>query len=216
MRRKGKLLCAVLAVSLLITYAGAAIDRNEPLVGIYDMDGHWSSKQVGFIIGRELVDTITDTTFEPDTLATRVTLVIAFYRLMNEPRVFTPHNFEDVLKTASYSNAVSWSQYMSIVNGYNATTFGPDDPITREQLAALIYRYADYTRCDVSGRADLSEFTDMDTIGEWAVEAMEWCVDTGIITGRAGLKQGQIDPQGNATRAELCAVLQRFIAYAEF
>lgn len=216
MLKAKKLFSIVLALILAVTYAGATVDRNNPLQGITDMDGHWSSKQVGFIRGRELVDTVTDSTFEPDTLASRVTLVVALYRLTNEPRVFTPHSFEDVPKTASYSNAVSWSQFMSIVNGYNSTTFGPDDPITREQLAAVIFRYADFSRCDVSGRAELSEFVDEDKVSEWAVTAMQWCVDTEIITGRAGLKQGQIDPQGNATRAELCTILQRFIEYSGF
>ena len=92
------------------------------------------------------------------------------------------------------------------MNGYSQTTFGPNDTITREQLAATLYKYAAYKGEDVSARADLSAYTDQPSA--WATETMQWAVAEGLISG---VTNDELRPQGNATRAQVAAILQRFL-----
>ena len=102
---------------------------------------------------------------------------------------------------------MAWAAANGIVTGYDANTFGPMDPITREQMAAILYRYAAYKGCDVSGLADLSSFTDAGSVSAYAETAMAWAVDAGLITG---MTETTLVPQGSATRAQASTILMRY------
>ena len=103
--------------------------------------------------------------------------------------------------------AVYWARLNGIAGGYDDATFGPNDPITREQMAAILYRYAQYKGYDVSAKADLNKFTDADEISNYALEALQWANAEGLINGKG---DGVLDPKGQATRAEAAAILMRF------
>ena len=111
------------------------------------------------------------------------------------------------MDTDSYTEGVRWASSVGVVGGYPNGSFGPNDPITREQMAAMLYRYADYKGCDVTDLADLSAFTDAEDISGYAVTALRWANEAGI---EGGYGDGTLDPQGNATRAQAAAMLQRF------
>lgn len=107
-----------------------------------------------------------------------------------------------------YTDAVNWAASKGIVKGYSDTVFAPSDTVTREQLAVILYRYAEYKEYDVSAKGDLATFVDSTDTSSWAAEAMEWAVGSGLLTGKDG---GRLDPTGTATRAEIATILMRFV-----
>jgi len=139
-------------------------------------------------------------TFAPNTNATRATIVEWIWRMEGRPVVYGVA-FDD---TTAMSAA--WAASAGIVNGYGNGKFGPDDLVTREQLAAILYRYANYKGINTNARGDLSKFSDAAKISDYAVEPMQWAVGVGMING---YPNGTVAPQGNATRAELTALLNR-------
>ena len=148
-----------------------------------------------------------ETTCEPNTTTTRAMLVTVLYRLENKPEISSIGIFDDVPEGEYYSEAVAWAAANGIVNGYGDGTFGPDDILTREQMAAIMYRYAKYKGYDVSDRANLSDFTDADEISGYAAEAMAWVNAEGIINGTS---ETTLEPVGDATRCQFAAILYRF------
>ena len=116
--------------------------------------------------------------------------------------------FPDVDAAAWYADAVAWASGNGIVTG-TGSGFEPDGQITREQLATILYRYADFLGLDTSAAGALSQFSDGDKVSAWAEEAMQWAVGSGLLTGKGN---GTVDPTGNATRAEVAAILQRMVA----
>ena len=117
-------------------------------------------------------------------------------------------SFNDVPLNMYYSPSVKWASGNGIISGYENGEFRPDEPITREQIVAIIHRFAIYAGLDTSSTSDLDDFSDGDGVSSWALEAMRWAVDLGIIGGRA---DGTIDPQGLAQRAEVAAIIHRFL-----
>lgn len=146
-----------------------------------------------------------DTHFSPHANTTRATVATVLFRLDGEKQGNAQGGFADVVPGAWYADAVAWASGKGVVKGYDANTFAPDDNVTREQLAVMLHRYADPTRKSVK---DLSGFADAGSVSPWAAEAMTWAVEKGIITGKGG---GVLDPQGFAGRAEVCAMLVRFM-----
>ena len=118
--------------------------------------------------------------------------------------------FSDAAEGAWYADAVSWAAENDIVGGYGGGLFGPDDSITREQLAVILYRFALYKGYDLSAGEDfdLSAYADAGDVSEWAIPAMQWACGAGIINGDG---EGSLAPQGEATRAQVAAMLMRFI-----
>ena len=116
--------------------------------------------------------------------------------------------FNDVVAGNWYTNAVVWASGSGIVNGTSATTFDPDGSVTREQIAAILYRYAKTKGWDISGASSLGTFLDGAQVSDWATRAMEWTYAEGLITGKNG---GRLDPQGQASRAEVATILMRFL-----
>ena len=146
--------------------------------------------------------------FSPYLPISRSMAATILHRLAGSSRAGDP-GFPDVEAGTWYTQAVAWAAEEAIVLGYDDGSFGPKDPITREQLAALLYRYAQYQGYDTSGRASLSGYADAVQVSPYARTAMAWAVDTGLFTGRT---QTTLVPGGTATRAELAVILERFAA----
>ena len=149
----------------------------------------------------------TKTTFAPNADLTRAMLVTVLYRAEGEPAVNRSIPFGDVDMGAYYADAVVWAKQNGIVAGYSETSFGPHDNITREQIAAIVYRYAQYKGMNVVTSEDNLHFADSKDISDYAVSAMNWAVGTGLMKGKSTTT---INPKDNATRAEIAAILHRF------
>lgn len=152
----------------------------------------------------------TNTTFAPNEPLTRGMLVAILYRADGEPAVNKSIPFGDVKADMYYANAVVWAQQNGIVNGVSETEFAPDDNITREQIAAIMHRYAQYKGYDVSvgESTNILSYTDAENISEYAISAMQYAVGSGLMKGKT---ESTINPLDNATRSEIAAILQRFI-----
>ena len=149
---------------------------------------------------------ISDTTFNPTGTTTRGMIVTMLYRLEDEP-LAGASEFTDVASGSYYADAVAWAAANGVVKGVTDTTFVPNAAITREQLAAILYRYAQLKEYDVDKTNDLSVYTDAAQISAYATEAMQWANATGLITGNTSTA---LNPKGNATRAEVATILMRF------
>ncbi len=177
---------------------------ENPFTDVSESD--WFYESVKYAAETGLFSGMTDTTFEPDTAITRAMLVTVLWRSEGEPVVNYAMMFSDVDQGAYYGEAVRWAASEGIVKGYDESTFAPDDLITREQIAAILERFAGYKGMTTDETADIGEFADASTVSEWAYENVQWAVGAGIISGRT---DGTFDPLGSATRAETAAMLQR-------
>ena len=166
----------------------------------------WFASAVDYVTGKGMMNGTADNTFSPKANTTRGMVVTVLYRLENQPST-SAASFTDVASGAYYANAVAWANANGIVSGYGSGKFGPNDKVTREQLAAILYRYAQYKKYDVSGANSLDGYTDAQSVSSYAVPALQWANAAGIVTGKSGSK---LDPKGNATRAEVAAMLMRF------
>ena len=173
-----------------------------------DVDtGDWFYDAVVYVYTNGLMDGVSDTEFAPYSTLTRAMVVTILYRYDGSPAVNGASPFADVAEGSWYADAVIWAEGNSIVNGTSETTFSPDSPITREQFAAIMFRYAAYRGYSVSARADLSAYTDAGSISAYAVEAMQWAVAEELISG---VTATTLDPQGYTTRAQAAIILMRF------
>ena len=177
-------------------------------------EGAWYYDAVSYVYANGLMDGVSASEFAPDTTLTRAMLVTILWRMEGEPVVNYLMPFTDVDGGAWYAEAVRWAASEGIVTGVSDTSFAPNAEITREQLAAILWRYAKYKGYDVSigESTNILSYTDFDEIGEYAIPALQWAGGEGIISGRGG---GILDPRGTASRAEAAAMLQRFAASAE-
>ena len=165
----------------------------------------WFCADVRLAYEKGLMKGTDDTHFSPYSNTTRATIATVLFRLAGERQGNAQAAFADVVPGAWYADAVAWASGQGVVKGYDENTFAPNDNVTREQLAVMLYRYAEPTQ---KSAKDLSGFADAGSVSSWAAEAMTWAVDKGIITGKGG---GVLDPQGLASRAEVCAMLVRFM-----
>ena len=173
-----------------------------------DIENHWAKNEIEKAAKRGLFSGTSANTFSPNALTNRGMLVTVLYRLENEPAVKGGSRFTDVTADAWYSKAVAWASENGIVTGYGDGKFGPNDTITREQLASILNRYAKYKGYDVTKTADLSAYTDASTISGWAAGAMKWANAEKLLNGRT---QTTLAPKGTATRAEAAKVLVTFV-----
>ena len=144
--------------------------------------------------------------FGPNDNTTRGQIVTVLYRLEGETTIGTS-KFSDVGANQYYTKAVAWAATNGIVNGYTDTKFAPDDNVTREQLAAILFRYAKFKGYDISAIGNIENFADSSNVSSWAKDALVWNVGVGLING----DNGALRPQGNATRAEIATLLMRFV-----
>lgn len=167
----------------------------------------WYHEYTDYVIGEGLMKGVSSTQFDPNGQLTRAMLVKILYRLENEPAVSAQNVFSDVASGVWYTNAVNWAAEKGIVTGYGNGSFGPNDYITRQELAKILWQYAQYKGYDVGANgAVMPDFVDRDEIASWAAEAMSWAYSRGIITGN----NNRLAPRGQATRAETAAMLYRF------
>lgn len=163
----------------------------------------WYRDAVAYVTSAGLFQGASQTAFLPGGVMTRSMLATVLHRADGTPDGQLP-GFDDVPREQYYTEAVGWAAQRGIITGYNSNSFGPYDPITREQLAVMLWRY---DGCPVSSGTTLT-FTDADRISDYAHDALGWAVNRGILSGRGG---GILDPKGQATRAEVAAVLMRYL-----
>ena len=190
-------------VTVTVTFA------ETPLPFTDVTEGDWFYDAVRCAYETGLMDGVGDNLFAPNSETTRAQLVTILYRLAGQPEPGGDSGFSDVETGIWYTDAVAWAAENGIVNGVSDTEFAPGDDITREQLAAILYRYAAYQGYDVSQRADLSGFGDASSIRGYAQEALSWAHAQGLVLG---FEDGSLRPQGTASRAQIAAVLMRFLA----
>lgn len=169
--------------------------------------GNWFYNSVKYVYDQNLMVGIDATHFAPDLKPSRAMIITALWRVEGEPKVNFNQSFFDVAYSQWYTGAVAWASKNNLVNGFEDGTFRPDDPITREQIAAILYRYAVYKGRDVTAKADLSNYTDFQQISPYAMDALAWSNSAGLIMGT---DWGGLHPGGYATRAEVAMILQRF------
>ncbi|MGN0182105.1 MAG: S-layer homology domain-containing protein [Candidatus Ornithomonoglobus sp.] len=183
-------------------------DAELPFTDVKTSD--WFYDNVRYAYENKLFSGVSDTLFAPDEPMTRAMLVTVLYRAEGEPDMneeIWGYPFEDVDAESWYGAAVYWARNRDIVQGYSEDKFAPDAPVTREQIAAILYRYAEFKGIRTKEIGDLSPFTDAESISKWAQNDVGWAIGKGLLTGRGN---GVLDPIGNATRAEVAAILQRF------
>lgn len=167
----------------------------------------WYADAVSYVAENGIMNGAGNGTFAPDTVMSRAMLVQVLYNLEGKPEA-ADCTFTDVAADAWYADAVAWAADAGIVTGVSDTTFAPDQMMTREQIATILYRYAAYKNYDVTASNDLSSYTDAGQIGSYAVEAMQWANGAGLITGSTATT---LNPLGSATRAEVATILMRFL-----
>ena len=195
----------------MTVYAGWRVDENpgtgvNPFTDISEKD--WFYGDVMFVYENGLMLGTSKTLFSPHGTAMRGMMATILWRMEGSPVPKGKNSFTDVEAGKWYADAITWTTENGIFAGYGKDKFGPDDPITREQLAAIFYRYADYKGYDLTVKGDLDKFKDADKITDYAKTAMQWAVGSGLVKGKSG---NLLDPQGTATRAEIAAMLHRFI-----
>ena len=207
MKRSKRILALLLSMVLLfgmLPMSALAADSTFSDVKTSD----WFYDDVRYVCENGLMNGTGSGTFSPKATTTRGMIVTILYRLSGEPAVSGVCPFGDVAAGKYYEKAITWAAENKIVSGYADGTFGPDNAITREQLAAILYRYAKLKGYDTSKSNKLDSFKDADKVSSWAVEAMQWANAEGLINGKGN---SMLDPQGKATRAETAAILMRFM-----
>lgn len=192
-------------VDISISFAKATNDDN--ITSFSDVKSNaWYAEAVEYVTQKGMMQGVGGSQFAPNDSLTRGMIAQVLYNLENKPGASSAE-FNDVLSGQWYADAVNWAAGKEIVKGYENGGFGPNDAITREQLAAILYRYADVKGYNVSIRAELSGFNDANKISGYAQDALAWAVGNGIVKGN---EDNTIDPTGNATRAEVAMMLMRF------
>lgn len=169
----------------------------------------WFYDPVKYVYEEKLMTGTGANTFAPNLTTTRGMIVSILYRLEGGPQINGSSPFTDVKDDDWYGDAVRWAERAGVVSGTSATTFAPNAAITREQLAAILMNYANYKHENTSARADLSKYSDAGKISSWANDVMAWAVSKGYISGMTATT---LAPQGSATRAQVAAILQRYLA----
>lgn len=183
---------------------------EKPAPDFIDISGHWAEDDILFAASRGLLEGTGDRQFSPDGTATRAQLAAILWRMEGSPAPGADSAFTDTVPGAWYAAAVAWCAEHGLMDGYGSGLFGPEDPITREQLAALLYRYTQFKGLDVSVGEDTNilSYTDAFDVSEWAIPALQWACGAGVIDGKDG---GRLAPLDTATRAEVSTVLHRFV-----
>ena len=186
-------------------------DETCPAAYLTDVDlGAWYHDGIHYCVEHGLMVGHPDNTFGPEESLTRAQIAQVLYNCENKPAVEAKEIFDDVATSAWYAEAITWASEAGVVLGYGNGKFGPEDPITREQLAAMLYRYSQYKGYDVSAAAELS-FVDASTVSDWALTAMKWACAEGILQG---MDNNTLNPAGNATRAQAATMFMRYFKNA--
>lgn len=172
-----------------------------------DVADHWAKDSLEYVYNRGLMNGMSQTTFRPDAKATRAMLVTVLYRMAGQPQVNAVSPFADVPANLWYSDAITWAAEAGIVKGCGHGVFKPDEPATREQTAAILYRCAGFMGWDTSAEAALTSFKDSGLLSDYAVTPMSWAYAQGLIKG---VSETRLCPLDGTTRAQLAVMLKRF------
>ncbi|MBE5077287.1 S-layer homology domain-containing protein [Anaerotignum lactatifermentans] len=170
-------------------------------------ESDWFYKGVNYVVENGMMNGVGENQFAPNAPLTREMLAVVLYNMEKQPESTGVNPFADVKADMWYTDAIVWANANGIVAGYDDSTFGLGDSITREQLAAILYRYAQMKGYDVTEKADLTGYTDSESISDYAVEAMQWANANGIVNG---MTETTLAPQGTATRAQVATMLMNF------
>lgn len=170
--------------------------------------GDWFYEDVTFVVEEGLFEGTSNTTFSPNSAMTRAMVVTVLHRLDGEKKASAALTFADLKGGQYYTEAVRWAVEHGIVSGYDDSRFGPNDRVTREQLAAILYRYAQYRKLDTTASESLMDYADFSEVSVYALKALKWAKAEALISGRSA---DTLAPGGNATRAEVAAILHRFV-----
>ena len=197
---------------IVVTFAEDPDWEPAPEMPFVDVnEGDWFYDVVLYAYDNGLMTGVSATEFAPNQTTTRGMIVSMLARLEGVTSA-EDAGFADVAANDWYATAVNWAASVGVVNGYEDNTFRPNAPITREQMAAILYNYADYKGYDVSARADLSDYADAASISSWAEDVLAWANAEGLINGMTATT---IDPQGATTRAQTAAMFERFLTAHE-
>lgn len=180
-------------------------DRSKAFT---DTDGHWAKNAIDFTTAHALFNGTSDTTFAPNQPMTRGMVAVVLHNFEGNPDSAARTNFIDVASDKWYTDAINWVTDKGIAGGYGNGSFGAKDPVTREQLVTILYRYADAMGYGTEGGTDLSAFSDGASVSAYAYEAMGWAVGNGLIVGT---DRGVLAPRDSATRAQVASILNRFV-----
>ncbi|MDD6245731.1 MAG: S-layer homology domain-containing protein [Firmicutes bacterium] len=170
--------------------------------------GDWFYKDVEYVYNEGIMDGVSKREFAPNETLTRAMIVKILYRIEGEPAGYRSSDFNDVESGRWYTGAVAWAAEKEIVKGYGNGKFGPNDPVTREQLAAILYRYTQYKGWSTAAASgNLDGFKDAASVSSYAVDAMNWAVDEGLLKGA----NNKLSPKSNATRAQVAAIIHRYL-----
>ncbi|MBR6290921.1 MAG: S-layer homology domain-containing protein, partial [Clostridia bacterium] len=203
-----KLLTLILAALMLLGALVPVFADGAPFSDVKEK--RWSYDSIVYAYEKGYMDGVGGGKFDPAGTMTRGMVVTVLYRMEGTPEVEFSNVFTDVKSGKYYSNAVIWAKDNEIVNGVSEGKFDPGGKITREQLATMLYRYADFKGYDVTASGDLSKFPDADKAHSYAKNALVWATDKGLITGVKSGNADLLDPRGNATREQFAAILKRF------
>ena len=195
----------------MTVYAGWRADENPDTVANPFTDASekdWFYNDTMFVYKNGLMLGTSKTLFSPHGTVTRGMMATILWRMEGSLAPKGENSFTDVEAGRWYADAITWTAENGIFAGYSKDKFGPDDPITREQLTAIFYRYADYKGYKLTVTGNLDKFEDADKITDYAKTVMQWAVGNGLIKGKS---ETLLDPQGTATRAEIAAMLHRFV-----
>ena len=205
MKRSKRILSLLLSIVMILGMLPmSALAANGAFSDVKTSD--WFYDDVRYVCEKGLMDGTGSNTFSPKATTTRGMIVTILYRLSGEPAGSGVCPFSDVAAGKYYEKAIAWAAENRIVSGYADGTFGPDNAITREQFAAILYRYAVFCGYAVTASAEIGRFADADMVGSYALTAMKWASAEGLINGSGS----KLDPKGSATRAQVAAILTRF------
>ena len=195
------------AVTVEAVFAPTTVEPSGlPFTDVSTSD--WFYSAVKFVYENGLMDGVGNNLFAPNATLNRAMAVTILYRLEGAPAVTTDAGFNDVAAGTWYTDAVNWAAANNIVNGVEGNNFDPTGSLTREQMATVLYRYAQYKGADVSASGDISGFADSANVSSWAADAVKWAVGSGLVNGVEG---NALAPQGTSTRAQAATVLMRFV-----
>jgi hypothetical protein len=192
------------------TYCGAEESFQADTPEFTDVhEGDWFYDSVQYVSKNKLMTGLNETIFGPYDFLARAQFAVILHRMNGEPQMPYSSRFHDVAAGLWYTDAILWAADTGVVTGYTNGNFGPGDNINREQMALMMYRYANHKGYDTSARADFGSYQDASMVSDFAEEAMQWAVGEKIITGK--YNETQLDPKGNASRAECATIIMRFV-----
>ena len=207
MKIRKRLICflAVLGIMLGMFASSASAVNGTQFSDVKETD--WFFQSVQYVCAHGIMNGSSGNSFAPQDKTTRGMIVTMLYRYDGSPVVSGQCPFGDVAAGKYYRKAVIWAAENQIVGGLGGDRFGPDEPVTREQLAAILYRYANYKGYDTQRSVELAKFADIDDVGSYAVNAVKWAVADGLLSG---VSATELQPKGFAIRAQVAAILMRF------